>query len=545
MTRHRLAVPLLAAALLACATAKPAASPAPAPAAKPAAAAPSGPRWYDGAVFYEVFVRSFQDTDGDGVGDFKGLTQRLDYLNDGDPKTTTDLGVDALWLMPMLESPSYHGYDVTDYEKVEKDYGTEADFDAFLAAAHARGIKVIIDLVLNHTSNQHPWFQESKSSKTSPKRDWYVWSDTDLGWGRPWDPGARTWHKTPTGYYYGLFWEGMPDLNWRNPEVRAEARRVAEKWLARGVDGFRLDAIRHLVEEGPGPGQSSSPETLTYVYEFAQAVRKAKPDAYLVGEVWADVDEAAEYVGKDLQGLTAMFDFQLADAAVKAATAADASSLETCLENAQKVYPKGGIDAPFLTNHDMKRVGSVAGGDRAKLGLAAAVLLTLPGTPYLYYGEEIGLMNGLGSDDEFKRTPMRWDGSALAGFTTGKPWFRFSPAPADGNVGAETGDPASLLSRYRTLIRARKASAALARGDAVVLPRAQGGRVVAWLRRSGDEVVLVAHNLGETPAEAGPLPAPGATAEPIFADPAAELVREGTGWRARLPGRGSGVWRLR
>ena len=545
MIRHRPALPLLAAALLACATAKPAATPVPALAAKSAAATASAPRWYDGAVFYEVFVRSFQDSDGDGVGDFKGLTQRLDYLNDGDPKTTTDLGVDALWLMPMLESPSYHGYDVTDYEKVEKDYGTEADFDAFLAAAHERGIKVIIDLVLNHTSSQHPWFQDSKSSKTSAKRDWYVWSDTDPGWGRPWDPGARSWHKTPTGYYYGLFWEGMPDLNWRNAEVRAEARRFAEKWLARGVDGFRLDAIRHLVEDGPGPGQSSSPETLTYVYEFAQAVRKAKPDAYLVGEVWADVDEAAEYEGKELQGLTAMFDFPLADAAVKAATAGDAASIETCLENAQKVYPKGGLDAPFLTNHDMKRVGSVAGGDRAKLGLAAAVLLTLPGTPYLYYGEEIGLMNGLGSDDEFKRTPMRWDATTFAGFTTVKPWFRFSPAPADGNVAAETGDPASLLSRYRTLIRMRHASAALTRGDAVVLPRAQGGRVVAWLRRSGDEVVLVAHNVGETPAEAGPLPAPGEKAEPLFADPAAELVREGTGWRARLPGRGSGVWRLR
>ena len=253
--------------------------------------------WWNGAVFYEVFVRSFADSDGDGKGDLRGLLAKLDYLNDGDPATTADLGVDALWLMPVFESPSYHGYDVVDYRAIERDYGTAADLDALVVAAHARGVRVIVDLVLNHTSVEHPWFRESASSPSSPRRDWYLWSPTDLGWTQPWNPESGScWHERNGAFYYALFWSGMPDLNYRTPAVREEAKAIASFWLARGVDGFRLDAARHLVEDGPGPALVDTPETHAFWKEFAAHVRSVKPDAVLVGEEGRGVPTIMEMV---------------------------------------------------------------------------------------------------------------------------------------------------------------------------------------------------------------------------------------------------------
>src|SRR5690242_15613038 len=199
-------------------------------------------------VWYEAFVRSFKDGNGDGIGDFRGLTSKLDYLNDGDPSTTDDLGVTGMWLMPIADSPSYHGYDVIDYDKVEPDYGTRADLDAFLAAAHARGIKVIVDLVLNHTSSENPWFQAS-AKHDGTHDDWYVWSDTNPGWLGP--DGQVVWREQGKRWYYALFSEGMPDLNYRSPAVTAEIDRITTYWLQDvGVDGFRLDAAKYLVEDG-------------------------------------------------------------------------------------------------------------------------------------------------------------------------------------------------------------------------------------------------------------------------------------------------------
>ena len=226
-------------------------------------------------------MRSFQDSDGDGKGDLKGLSSRLDYVK--------DLGVDALWLMPVFDSPSYHGYDTTDYEKINPDYGTNGDFERLLAEAHRRGMHVVVDLVLNHTSWKHPWFVESASSPGSPKRDWYVWSATDLHWPQPWNANSDTWHEKNGAYYYGLFWAGMPDLNYRTPAVREEAKRIASLWLSRGVDGFRLDAARHLIETGPGEhGQNDTPETHAFWKEFAAYVRSVKQDAVLIGENWTE-----------------------------------------------------------------------------------------------------------------------------------------------------------------------------------------------------------------------------------------------------------------
>lgn len=531
----------LLATLLACAGAPPRSAPA-APAATPARA--SGDLWWKSAVFYEVFVRSFADSDGDGKGDLPGLLSRLDYLNDGNPATSSDLGVDAIWLMPVFASPSTHGYDTTDYEKVNPDYGTNPDLESLVAEAHRRGMRVIIDLVLNHTSDKHPWFQESASSPASPRRDWYLWRPDDPGWGRPWDPGSATWHRRGDAHYYGLFWGGMPDLNYRNPAVREEAKRIARLWLGKGLDGFRLDAVRHLVETGPGAGQSGSPETHAFLREFARAVKEAKPDAVLVGEVWSNTLDISDYYGEKGDELDVLFDFPLADAIVEGVKGGGAETIAAVLEEVRRTYPPGAVDAPFLTNHDQIRIATQLGGDAARLRLAASILLTLPGSPFIWQGEELGVRQPPNNDDEFKRTPLPWDASPGGGFTTApRPWQRFAPGKEAANVAAESADPASLLSRYRELIRVRRASAALRSGDLAVVRSPPA--VLAYVRRGGGETVLVAHNLGAAEAEVVAPDLAGSAAEPLLADPGASLARDGAGWRARLGARSSAVWRLR
>lgn len=503
--------------------------------------------WANGAVFYEVFVRSFQDSDGDGKGDLKGLISRLDYLNDGNPETTTDLGVDALWLMPVFDSPSYHGYDTTDYLKINPAYGTNDDFAQLMREAHRRGMKVIVDLVMNHTSDDHPWFMESASSPSSPKRDWYVWSPVRLDWGQPWNPSGKTWHEKNGAFYYGLFWAGMPDLNFRNEAVRAEMKRIAAFWLQRGVDGFRLDAIRHLIETGPGEtGQNDTAETHAFLKEFAAYVRSVKPDAALVGEAWTETPIIARYYGDTAavpggDEIPLDFDFPLAGRIVAAARQGEASLLAGKLDEIRRTYPEGATDVPFLTNHDQKRVATSLH-DPAKLRTAAALLLTLPGSPFLYYGEELGLENGPGDKDEEKRTPMPWDASPGGGFTTGKPWHGFAPGRETTNVAAQTGDAGSLLSRYRALIRARHASNALGHGDLTVV---QGeGPVLAFLRSDGSERVLVAHNLGDAAQQATlAVKSPGGDA--LFADPGVTSAFAGDAARLELPAHASAIIRLR
>jgi glycosidase len=219
----------------------------------------------------------------------EGLISKLDYLK--------DLGVEGLWLMPIFKSPSYHGYDVVDYETIHPEYGTNASFTRLAEEAHRRGIRLVLDLTLNHTSNEHPWFVESASSPESAERDWYVWREDNPGWGQPWNEKGRSWHALNGAWYYGLFWSGMPDLNWRNPAVMAEAQRIASVWLQRGADGFRLDAARHLVETGPGPGQAGSPETHAVWKQFSAYVRQHHPQALLLGEIWSDTADILPYYG--------------------------------------------------------------------------------------------------------------------------------------------------------------------------------------------------------------------------------------------------------
>ena len=524
--------------------------------AAPAVAA-SGPSqqweldWAEGAVFYEIFVRSFQDSDGDGIGDFRGVTSRLDYLNDGNPATKDDLGVDGLWLMPVFASPSYHGYDVTDYERVNPEYGSEADFDSLLAAAHRRGIRVIVDLVLNHTSADHPWFRAASADTASRYRDWYVWSRTDPGWAQPWNAAGSSWHKSGDWHYYGLFWGGMPDLNFRNPGVRAEMERVAALWLRRGVDGFRLDATRHLIETGPGPGQAGNPETHAALREFAAAVRRVKPDALLVGENWTDTADIADYFGATdsiARGdvLPSNFNFPLAASIVEGVKSGDASRIAGVLGEMARLYPAGAIDAPFLTNHDMQRLASQVEGRRHRMNLAAAILLTLPGAPFLYYGEEIGMENGPGNDDRQKRTPMAWTGGKGGGFTTGEPWAAFGPGRARANVEQERKDAASLLRRYQALIRLRRETPALRKGATMLLtPGDAASPVLAYVRSGGAERILIAHNVSDRPATAGPFALGGSGLRPLFADRGVgDPSTAGGGIAVRLPAHATGVWAI-
>jgi alpha-amylase len=518
---------------------------APAPPLVPAtrAAALSG-EWWNGAVVYEVFVRSFSDSTGDGKGDLAGLISKLDYLNDGNPTTGTDLGIDAVWLMPIHPSPSYHGYDVTDYDGVNPDYGSSAMMDALIAESHKRGIKVVLDFVPNHTSVQHPWFVDSATSVTSSHRDWYIWSQTNPGWTQPWGTGPTWYQAGGTGpWYYALFWSGMPDLNWRNPAVRSEMDAIAGRWLARGVDGFRLDAVRYLIEDGAGL-QQDRPETHSYLGNWAAGVLATNPHAMIVGESWADCQTISTYFGAPAAGgLPLLFNFPLADAVVSGVAAGSARTIAAMLDTVARTYPAGSADAPFLTNHDQERVASRLGGDPARLKLAASILLTLQGTPTIYYGEEIGMLNGTCSSDECKRTPMAWDGTAGAGFTTGSAWWPHSPGTSTTNVASQTGDPSSLLSRYRDLIRVRKASSALSRGGTARLP-AEDVNILAWLRTDPAETVLVAHNLGGNTATRS-LNAAGMAADPLFTDAGAALAATGGAWSVTLPPYGTGIWRLR
>ena len=507
--------------------------------------------WARGAVFYEVFVRSFRDSDGDGKGDIDGLISRLDLLNDGNPETTTDLGVDALWLMPVFESPSYHGYDTTDYGKINPDYGTNADFLRLLDEAHRRGIRVIVDLVVNHSGAGHPWFVSAASSANSPHRDFYVWNPTDPGWRQPWGGSTGTWHPGGGAYYYGVFWSGMPDLNWRSPALREEVKRIASLWLERGVDGFRLDATRYLVENGSGPLQADTPETHAALKEFAGHVRRVKPAALLVGENWADTKTIATYYGSpSVPGgdeLPASFNFPISERILTALSQGNATPIAAKLDEVHKAYPKGALDAPFLTNHDQTRLATQLGKNQGRLRNAAAILLTLPGAPFLYYGEEVGIENGPTGGDESKRTPMPWDASPGGGFTTGTPWFGFAPGRETANVAAQTNDPASLLSRYRYLIRARKASPALVKGDLVVLsPLSGSSPVLAFLRTTPTETVLVAHNLSDAFVAAGPYAVNGSSFERVFVDGSAGDPTGSPGAiRVNLPARGSGIWRVK
>ena len=464
-------------------------------------------RWWNDAVFYEAFVRSFYDSDGDGIGDFQGMTEKLDYLNDGDPETTDDLGVTGLWLMPIHDSPSYHGYDVTDYRSVHPDFGTMDDFRALLAAAHERGIRVVIDYVMNHSSSEHPWFQASRAGQ-EPYRDFYRWSATDPGTPGPW--GQDVWHSGGArGHYYGVFWGGMPDLNYAEEAVQDSLFAAASFWLDDvGVDGFRLDAVKYLFEGGPldDPDDEDAPQTFAIWSDFAQHVQAAEPEALTVCEAWSSRDKVVPYVTEG--DLDLCFEFDLASAILQAVQDGDARALAAEAQEAYAAYPHLQY-ATFLTNHDQNRVMEEIGLDADRGAAAAALYLTLPGVPFVYYGEEIGML-GRKPDPDIRR-PMQWSGAPGAGFTTGSPWHALNPNYQGWNVADQTDDERSLLSRYRRLIHARNGSLSLRRGDYHAAPASDDG-VMAFVRSYEGEAVLVAVNTADEPVADVSLDLPGGIA---------------------------------
>ncbi len=471
----------------------------------PGASGQSPPVWIRGATCYEVFVRSFRDSDGDGIGDLRGLTQSLDYLNDGNPRTTRDLGVRCLWLMPVAESPSYHGYDVTDYYRVEPDYGTNDDFRRFVAEAHRRGIRVLVDMVLNHASSEHPMFRAALRDSSSPFRSWFRFAPSK-GPRNRW--GGDNWHKSPVRdeYYYGFFWQGMPDLNYGEPRVLEEMRKVATFWLNdMGVDGFRLDAVKFLVEEGDRG--DDTPGTHRVLADYAAHVRRARPGSYTVGEVWDSTGALLPYYPNQLDGY---FAFEVADSLIAAVRNGSGRGLLAPVLRLQRLLPAWRW-SQFLRNHDQPRTRTELGGDWEKARLAAVLLLTLPGLPFVYYGEELG-MTGTKPDERI-RTPMAWslDGPH-AGFTTGTPWQAMAGDSLEANVAAQEANPGSLLALYRRLIHLRADHAALAGGRLIPL-RASHDALTAFMRRDGRRAVMVVVNLGGEPlsavalySEAGALP---------------------------------------
>ncbi len=477
--------------------------------------------WWRDGVCYEVFVRSFYDSDGDGIGDLRGLTARLDYINDGNPASTHSLGANCIWLMPIDKSASYHGYDVTDYYHVDPHYGTDEDFRNLVREAHRRGIRVIVDFVPNHTSSEHPFFQQALHDPSSQYRSWYRWSSTLPSQTGP--SGQEIWHKSPVRdeYYYGLFWGGMPDLNYTTPAVMREMLKVTAYWLKEmTADGFRFDAIPYLVEEGNQ--LQHTPGTHEVLRQFGNAIRAEAPESFTIGEM---SDESPQIMATYYPDqLDAYFAFGVAFATVEAARSGNAAGFIKAVSDANAAFLAGRW-SPFLTNHDHVRVMTRLGGDVAKARVAASAMLMLPGLPFVYYGEEIGMLGA--KPDEMIRNPMQWSSGANGGFTNGAPWESLQPDWMTKNVATQDPDPGSLLNHYRRLIRLRNAHPALNRGDLSFATIGDGNATAAvWLRASADENVFVAVNFGSaavsqlraaiTPTLAG---SAGYRLEPLYADP--------------------------
>ena len=450
----------------------------------------SATQWWRDGVCYEVFVRSFADADGDGIGDLRGLISRLDYINDGNPASTASLGANCIWLMPIEKSMSYHGYDVVDYYHVDSRYGTDDDFRNLVTEAHKRRIHVIVDFVPNHTGSQNPWFQAALRDPGSPYRDWYRWSKTLPAQKGPW--GQEAWHKSPVRdeYYYGVFWHEMPDLNYQNPSVSAEMQKVLTYWLKEmHADGFRFDAIPYLVEEGEHLQHSRG--THDVLRQLGNAIRAEAPGSFTVGEMSDESPEVMATYYPDQ--LDSYFAFAVARATMHAAETGDARAFFTAVAQANAKFP-GGRWSPFLTNHDQPRVMTVLG-DAAKARVAASAMLMLPGMPFVYYGEEIGMVGA--KPDETIRTPMQWSSAPNGGFTTGKPWEPLQPDWKTENVAAQDSSRQSLLNHYRKLIHLRNTHPALSSGRLTLLQTNDTtGTVAAWLRSSGDEAFLIVVNFG-------------------------------------------------
>ena len=482
-------------------------------------------RWWEGAVLYQVYPRSFADADGDGIGDLRGILDRLDHL----AGTDDSLGVDAVWLSPIYPSPQHDfGYDISNYTDIAAEFGTLEDLDELIAACHARGLRFLMDLVPCHTSIEHPWFVDARSSRDAEHRDWYVWADPAPDGGPPsnWESvfGGSTWEwDDATGQFYlHTFYPEQPNLNWRNPAVAEAMAGVMRFWFERGVDGFRVDAIFAAVHDAefrdnpplrrahmiPGFGGDAGQDPLwsmarPEVHDVIRHLRRVA-DEYsgrvLVGEAYLPVEELAGYLGHGRDDeFHLAFDFELLHSPW------EHQHLTLAVERSEALHPDAVWPTYAIGNHDQSRPASRWGSQRERA--AAFLLLTLRGVAVLYAGDEIGMENAdpaMLPDPPFDRagrdgyrTPMQWTASSGAGFTAGTPWLPLVDA-ATRNVAGQSADPGSLLSLYRRLIAARRASRALERGTHRSL-FGVATEVMAWIREADGERVLCVLNVGGEP----------------------------------------------
>jgi len=473
-----------------------------------------GATWVKGATFYHIFPLSFYDADGDGKGDLKGITAKLDYL--------TNLGITAIWLNPIFVAKDYHGYNTMDYYQIDPRFGTMADFDEMIAQAHKRGLKVILDLVINHTSVLHPWFIDGATNKNSPYTNYYIWSKTKLDWlnptGSTTQPAWNLYNNTNSWrngqYYYAAFNLNVPDLNLTNPRVVEEIKRIVKFWLDKGVDGFRLDAARYYIEKGPGE-QTDTPETIAFVDMLVRYIKTINPEAYVVAEVFAPMEVCASYY-KGEGGLDAVFNFDFGGTGDRAIypflLTGRSGSLRTALEKYATLRKKGvpfQFFALFLSNHDTGRLSEKVK-QVPKQKLAAVLQFTLPGgAPYVYYGDEIGQLHGSqrsrGGGDSEKRYPLWWSAEEkTGGFSTGgKSWVVVMQpeyyVTNKINIEAYQKDKQSLWYVYQKLIMLRKKYSALQEGEFVDLPFEQAKEkgldsVLTYARVTTNQVAVMILN---------------------------------------------------
>jgi alpha-glucosidase len=508
--------------------------------------------WWERGVIYQIYPRSFRDSDGDGVGDLAGIEEKLDHV--------VALGVDAIWLSPIFPSPmADFGYDVADYCGVEPLFGDLAGFDRLVAAVHDRGLRLLLDFVPNHSSDQHPWFIESRASRSSPKRDWYIWRDAQAdgsppnNWISDFGGSAWEWDDATGQYYLHAFLASQPDLNWRNPELRAAMMDVLRFWFDRGVDGFRIDVLWHIVKaEGlpdnpvnpawrPGRNErdrliqrhsTDQPEAHAISADF-RALADSYGERLLVGEIFLPNDRHARWYGTPERPQVHLpFNFQLIE------NEWDAAVLGKLIADYENSLPAYGWPNWVLGSHDAPRIAARVGDAQARV--AAMLLLTLRGTPTVYQSDEIGIgevvipsdrirdpqdlrQPGIGIGRDRSRTPMPWDGSAHAGFSSGDPWLPLNPDWPVRNVAAQAQDPDSLLMLYRRLLALRRAHEALAIGSITLLDA--GPDTLAYERRYGDERLLVALNLGGN-ASALPLPGDADVVEPLLSTHSGRVADE-------------------
>jgi maltose alpha-D-glucosyltransferase/alpha-amylase len=485
--------------------------------------------WYKDAVFYEVYVRGFFDSNADGNGDLRGLTEKLDYFR--------ELGIDCLWLMPVYWSPlKDDGYDIADFRRIHPSLGTVEDFEALTCGAHERGIRIIADLVLNHTSDQHPWFQEARRNPDSPYRNYYVWSDTDQAYGnariifKDSEQSNWTWDTAARKYYWHRFYSHQPDLNYDSPEVQREILDVIAFWLDRGIDGFRVDAIPYLFER-EGTSCENLPETHVFCKQMRRFVEERYPGTLLLAEANQWPQELLPYFGSGDEFHMA-FNFPLMPRMFMAIRREQAWPVIEIMDHMPQV-PQSCQWALFIRNHDeltlemvsdeerdymyreyakdgrmrlnlgiRRRMAPLMDNDRRQIELLYSLLLTLPGSPVIYYGDEIGMGDNIYlGDRNGVRTPMQWSGDRNAGFSRADPSRLYQPVILDPvynyqaiNVEAQLRSPTSLLHWLRRMIRARKKYPVFGRGTLKFVP-CENRRVIAYLREYQDQTVLIVQNL--------------------------------------------------